>query len=68
VPADLPEAMGGPAERLLADERRLRLQARVSSRAQVAPGDRLDLAVHASRAHVFDPRTGDSLTAILDRP
>ncbi len=75
-PVDVPEAelpaaaglQGQTAERLLAGDRRLRLQARVSSRAQVVPGDRIELAVHASRLHVFDPRTGASLAAILDRP
>ena len=38
--------------------------ARVSSHTAVSPGERVELAVHTSRLHLFDPRTG----AAIGRP
>src|SRR4029079_16603178 len=63
---DAPELESAVAERLidrstehlLAGERRLPMLARVSSHTAVSPGERIELAVHTSRVHLFDPETG----------
>ena len=49
------------SEHLLAGERRLRMLARVSSQTPVSPGERIELAVHTSRLHLFDPDTGAAI-------
>ena len=49
------------SEHLLAGERRLRMLARVSSHTAVSPGERVELAVHTSRLHLFDPETGAAI-------
>jgi len=49
------------SEHLLAGERRLRMLARVSSHTAVSPGERVELAVHTSRLHLFDPDTGAAI-------
>jgi multiple sugar transport system ATP-binding protein len=49
-------------EALLADNRSM-WNARVSSKADVAPGRRIRLAVDPAELYFFDPETGASLTA-----
>jgi multiple sugar transport system ATP-binding protein len=51
----------GERATLLATDRRALFTAEVAEGTQVRPGERLRLAVDASRLHFFDPETGETL-------
>ncbi|MGB2709906.1 MAG: ATP-binding cassette domain-containing protein [Conexibacter sp.] len=52
---------GQGEERLLAQDQRSRLTARLSGRHTVRPGEPMRLAVDVRHLHFFDPRTGDAI-------
>jgi multiple sugar transport system ATP-binding protein len=48
-------------ERILVDDKRARLAARVSGRAHVAVGEQIELAIDPAHLYFFDPETGSTL-------
>jgi multiple sugar transport system ATP-binding protein len=53
-------------EQLLAEDDRAQFTARLAGRPPIAPGQRVELAVHTDRLYFFDPESGATLATVPD--
>ena len=60
------EAQASDDDQLLAEDDRALFTARLAGRPAIAPGQRIELAVHSERLYFFDPASGESLVAADD--
>ncbi len=60
------EARAADDEQLLAEDDRAQFTARLAGRPPIAPGQRVELAVHTDRLYFFDPESGETLAAVPD--